>query len=282
MRPATLLAGLIMVATGIAAAAQHTTLELTQITARGRALYAYDAAAAGATNAVLAMRQCRPQTQGARAPWDISIGHPTFSGWVFDFGSPSADHSTFNVLCQVTQAGPGSATFDVTFPNAPVDTPFDVDAARSILLAEADFRFVESRHSYDYAALQRQDGEWYIYLYPGSLQIHDHQVGGDGRYLISADGMQILERHPMHDAVVESTAPAPAVPVGGQILAGFHTDELDDVPQDTDVFHVLIRRPSMPEYVDARGHLYKIDIDGSIEEVGECQTHTPRLPCAGP
>ncbi len=227
-------------ASGIAVGAEHTAAELAQITARGRALYAYDTAAAAATDAVLKLPGCAPASHGAKTPWDLYIGQPAFNGWVFDFGSLSADRATFTVLCRAVQAGPGAPTFDATRPMTPADGPFDVQAARAVLLASGDFQVVQSPQSYNYAMLRRNDGEWYVYLYPGWSDVHDHPLGGDGRYLISADGNQILERHRIHD-------------VG--------------VPQDTDVFDVLIRR--VPSYVSAQGHTYEIETDGSIEDLGE-------------
>ncbi|HEY9085243.1 MAG TPA: hypothetical protein VIN40_04805 [Candidatus Tyrphobacter sp.] len=256
------------VATGIAAGAQHTALELAQITARGRALYAYDTAAAQATDAVQARfgRQTPPPTSGGSRMF--YIGSPSFSGWVFDFGMLNTDKSAFSVSYRAVEAGPGVPTFDVTKIDARAETPFDVEAARAIVLAMGDFQFPQSQHSYNYAVLRRQDGEWYVYLYPGWSDVHDHPLGGDGRYTISADGMQILERHRMHNAIIEQPTTATGVPADAQVTAGFHTDVVEDVPQDSDVFHVLIRRPRMPDYVSAQGHMYKIDTDGSIEDLG--------------
>ena len=67
----------------------------------------------------------------------------------------------------------------------------------------------------------------------------------------------------MHKAVLEST-PA-QVPDGASPAAGHHTHTLTNQPEDTDVFLVLSRQPRAPEYVSAGGHIYKIDIDGTIK-----------------
>jgi hypothetical protein len=258
----------VAIATGIAASAQHSTLELAQITARGRALYLYDAAAARATDAVQARygRQTpAPIAPGARLSY---IGHPSFSGWVFDFGMLTPDKTAFTVAYRAVEAGPNDPTFDVTRLNAAAETPFDVEATRALDLAMDDFQFVRSSSSYDYAVLQRQDGEWYVYLYPGSTE-HDHPLGGDGRYLISTDGTQILERHRMHDAIIDRSLGNSQVPAGTQLAAGFHTDVVEDVPQDTDVFDVLVRQPRIPEYVSAQGHMYEIDTQGAIQDLAQ-------------
>ena len=39
---------------------------------------------------------------------------------------------------------------------------------------------------------------------------------------------------------------------------------LDDVPEDTDIFYVLTRKPAMPEMVATEHFMYEIATDGSI------------------
>lgn len=42
---------------------------------------------------------------------------------------------------------------------------------------------------------------------------------------------------------------------------------LSDVPEDTDVFHVLTRQPSQPEFIGtSSGKFYEISTDGTIRE----------------
>jgi hypothetical protein len=53
----------------------------------------------------------------------------------------------------------------------------------------------------------------------------------------------------------------------GNIEAGTHTAILDNIPEDTDVFHVLTRRPSVPEYVMTDAFLYSISPKGNIRIV---------------
>jgi hypothetical protein len=56
-------------------------------------------------------------------------------------------------------------------------------------------------------------------------------------------------------------------PKGTRLAAGFHTHVLSDVPEDTDVFFVLTRRLSLPEYIGAATKkTYTIDSDGTIYE----------------
>ena len=82
-------------------------------------------------------------------------------------------------------------------------------------------------------------------------------IGGDGRYRISGDGGRILEKRQLHKSIIEQ-------PVPKNTAAGYHTHILSDLPEDTDVFLVLSRRPAVPEYVGTRNFIYAIKTDGSI------------------
>ncbi|MCY7347483.1 MAG: hypothetical protein LH614_14865, partial [Pyrinomonadaceae bacterium] len=44
---------------------------------------------------------------------------------------------------------------------------------------------------------------------------------------------------------------------------GYHTAILDDVPEDTDVFHVLAREPKIPELVVTSKYVYRVAEDGT-------------------
>jgi hypothetical protein len=47
-------------------------------------------------------------------------------------------------------------------------------------------------------------------------------------------------------------------------VAGSHSHVLSDVPEDTDVFYVLTRKPSIPEFVGAGKRVFEIQVDGTI------------------
>ena len=52
------------------------------------------------------------------------------------------------------------------------------------------------------------------------------------------------------------------------MTAGTHAAVLHDVPVETDVMHVLTRRPQVPQYVITENWAYRIDIDGTITLLG--------------
>jgi len=45
---------------------------------------------------------------------------------------------------------------------------------------------------------------------------------------------------------------------------GYHTAVLDDIPEDTDVFHVLTRSPKIPELIVTNKYVYQVKPDGAI------------------
>src|SRR5882762_1515983 len=73
--------------------------------------------------------------------------------------------------------------------------------------------------------------------------------GGDARYLISPDGKTIVEKRQLHKSIIENRGD---IRKDTTSVGGFHTHVLSNVPEDTDVFYVLTRKPSEPEYVGGR------------------------------
>jgi len=87
-----------------------------------------------------------------------------------------------------------------------------------------------------------------------------YPLGGDTRYVVSADGLKILEKRQMHKSILE-TGPPP----GKKTVGGFHAHVLSDVPEDTDVFHVLTQDPPLPEFIGTEHFTYQVKTDGSIQ-----------------
>jgi hypothetical protein len=54
-------------------------------------------------------------------------------------------------------------------------------------------------------------------------------------------------------------------------VAGVHTHILDDTPEDTDVFHVLVRRPSVPEMIVTEKFFFVVEADGAIKYLGRTE-----------
>jgi hypothetical protein len=231
--------------------------ELAGISQRGSVLAAYDVAAGYATGAMEA-------THPAEGKVERGIARQTATGWTVDFGRLNADGSKFLTAYEAVQSDAPNHFAVGQFDPEREDTGFNLFAARGMELALSDFGKIT--RPYHIAALRTGSAGILIYLYPAQTpeQRRDgvYPYGGDVRYLVSPDGTKMLDKHSMHKEIPEST-PA-QIPAGSTSLAGNHTHVLSEGPEDTDVFLVLSRQPRVPEYVGAGGHVFKIEVDGTI------------------
>lgn len=68
----------------------------------------------------------------------------------------------------------------------------------------------------------------------------------------------------MHRTILD--IPPDNGPAGSHLFGDMHNDLFSDMPEDTDVFHVLAQsRHPLPSYVSPQGVLYLIDPSGMIE-----------------
>jgi hypothetical protein len=85
-----------------------------------------------------------------------------------------------------------------------------------------------------------------------------HQIDN----LISPDGTKIESKRQLHKSVIEVEPPKDEF---DKQVAGVHTHVLDDTPEDSDVFHALTRKPSVPEMVITKQFVFQVDPEGSIK-----------------
>lgn len=228
--------------------------ELRAITRRGQLLAAYDQAGWGATDAVMALH-----------PAEGSITHyiaqPGTDNWRVSFGRLTPSRDTFLVAYEARYTV-GDSVFRATALTPPrADTGYLARAARAIDAARAAFGAVQ--RPYNVAVIPASLGEWWVYMYPASTQPGVWPLGGDARFLVSADGHTIRARRRLHNGIIEYAAKP-----GQKLEAYTHTAVLDDVPEDTDVLAALSRTPRAPEYVITDAYVYRIDVDGTIRLMG--------------
>ena len=238
-----------------AAMAQRTSppskAELAQITERGRQLAQYDVAAWYASDAVI---DTKPE-QGTVARY---IAKKEGNVWTVMFGRLNEKGDKFLIAYEATQAAtPKEFTVKRHNP-AKVDTDFFLSAAKAIEISLAEFTGAE--RPYNVAVLPAASKQLHVYVVPAQTENGVFPLGGDARYLVSADGSKIVEKRQLHKAIIEYKTGDDE----NALQAGFHTAVLDDIPEDTDVFHVLARRPSVPQYVGTKQFVYRIETDGTI------------------
>jgi len=237
--------------------------ELGAITERGRDLAGYDAAAWHASDAV----QAKQPKEGRVVRYIASkIGKK----WVVDFGRLDEKQEKFLIAYEATQ-GDKPDVFDVKALDPPkVDTGFFLSAARAIDTALKDFteNFEGKQRPYNVAVLAAEKGQVWVYLVPAPTKPKVWPLGGDVRYLVSADGTKIVTKRQLHKSVIEVE---PSKQEGNRQVAGIHTHVLSETPEDTDVFHVLTRKPSVPEFIRTEHFMFVVDVDGSIKFQGKAE-----------
>lgn len=194
------------------------------------------------------------------------IARRTEKGWEVVAGELSPDENTY-LIAQLSTPGIqrdrwASSLFDPPLP----DTDYYARAGRAIATAFTMFHAVAAR-PYIATVIPGDDGPWWwVYFYPAPTVGGVWPRGGDMRFRVSADGRVITESRHLHETITDysartaSSAGAPSVD-RQPIVAG-------DTPEDTDVLHVIQRRPALPELMSAGRFQYRIDVDGTIRFLG--------------
>lgn len=228
-------------------------VELQRITERGRQLAEYDVAAWHATDAVL---ELKPE----QSSFGRYIARKADSKWTVVFGRLNEKRDRFLIAYEARQ-GVSPTEFTVTKYEIPKeDTGFYFSAAKAIDMCLADFR--GENRPYNVAALPADSNHMYVYVLPAQTKRGVYPVGGDVRYLVSQDGSRIIEKRQLHKTIIEFESSEDQQPV-----AGFQTAVLDDIPEDTDVFLVLTRKPSVPQWIMTSKYVYRIEIGGLVNYV---------------
>lgn len=224
---------------------------LAGVTERGKAIYEYDQAAWHGTDAIMALH---PERNGLTNYICVKGS----SGWSVLFGGWNSERKALLFLYEAKQSHkPDEFTAQKLEPPREA-TETETAMERALELAGANFP--RPQRPYNSAVLSAPGGNWDVYLYPAQTKTTVWPLGGDARFAISADGKNILEKRQLHKAILDMEFKPDIRPA-----AGYHVHVLSDVPEDTDVFFVLNRRPLIPEYVGAGKLIFTINTDGSIK-----------------
>lgn len=224
--------------------------DLNAITERGILLNEYDQAAWHASDAV---QTANPKTvEGQRY-----VAKKENGKWNVVFGKLNAEKNLFQINYEaVQQAKPQEFSVSAE-PAQRTDNGFYLFAARAIDAALQDFQ--GENHPYNVAVLPAPQEQLFVYVYPAQTKPRIYPLGGDVRYLFSADGTKIMEKRQMHKSIIEATSPPKE-----KVVFDYHTHVLSDLPEDTDVFHVLTQDPRKPCMVMTAHFMYEIGSDGAI------------------
>ncbi len=227
--------------------------ELDAISRRGRMLAEYDQAAWHATDAVMALRPDLSELS-------FYAAKKTSNGWSAAWGRLNEQRDRALLFYEAIQ-GDSPTDFRALVHESPIeDTGFFLVAGHAIPLALGDYP--REQRAYNMAVIPAELEGVYVYIQPAQTKTGVYPLGGDVRYHISADGTKILEKRQLHKTILEMETTKDTV-------TDFHIHVLSNVPEDTDVFHVLRKNPPVPGYVSTKTFSYLIASDGSIRVIGE-------------
>lgn len=230
--------------------------ELAAITARGRLLAEYDRAAWQATDAVLA----QPPEPGTIQRY---IARKSEDRWTVVFGRLNDRGDRFLIAAKAKQdVRSGKYTVE-RYAKPKEEGGYWADAANAVTTVLAIFN--AQNRAYNFAVLPAPNGEYYVYLIPAQTKADVWPLGGDVRYRVSRDGHQIRETRRLHRGIMEVRLQAG---VAAHYHTHVHSPVQDGRPEDTDVFHVLARKPAIPEIIATKDFVYEIKPDGSIRYAG--------------
>ena len=215
----------------------------------------YDNASRHATDAVMALKPA----EGVVRRY---IARKTDADWIAVFGRFNETKDAFLIAYEATQESDPKKFTVNTYDPPKKDTGYFYIAAKAIEIS-LQASPLEKR-PYNTYVIPLDSGQLYVYVLPAQTVAEVYPLGGDTRYLVSADGDKIIETRPLHKSILEFKR---SVPSGTTPAGGYHTHILTDTPEDTDVFHVLRQTHPLPEIVGTKNGVYKVDTDGTIKRV---------------
>lgn len=197
--------------------------ELDQCALRGRQIFEYDQAAWHATDVLLAQKPDRSRI-------NIYVARKMDDGWLVSWGKVNESKDAFVIAYQVLmrESTPGKA--EVHTLQEPVENR-EVELFEARALADARVRFGDRGRPYNASIIPAPEG-LYLYFIPGKTKDNVVPLGGDVRYLYSADGTQLLETRQMHKSVLE-------IELTPDMVASVHTHVLRDGMEDSDFYYAL-------------------------------------------
>ena len=229
--------------------------ELAAITERGRMMAEYDVAAWHATDVI---QDLKPPAGSFR----YYIAKKSDAGWVVVFGRLTEAHDKFLIVYQATQGTRSEFFTDKKYDPPLEDVDFYFAAAKAFDKALDDLGPVN--RPYNSYAIPSTTGQLYVYLLPAQTTDGIYPLGADVRYTFTSDGNTMVEKRQMHKTVLEFDFRDSSAQ-GKKLEASWHTHVLSNVPEDSDVFYVLARKPSIPEYVGTMDKkVWVINTDGTI------------------
>jgi hypothetical protein len=229
-------------------------LKLKAITTRAKLLVEYENAAGPASDAVLALK-----------PADNEVTNyflrKTGDTWTAVFGRLNDQQDKFLIAYEADK-GKDDTQFTARKVAPPKeDAGFYLAAARAVAAASKILAPADTR--YNTYVLPAPADQVYVYFMPAQVRRTVYPWGADARFLYSKDGMKLVQKWQVHPRLMQDESDTQAAKTG----VSAHSHAQGDLPEDSDVYHVLIRKPSRDEYVRTTKGVFVIAADGSIRQM---------------
>ncbi len=231
--------------------------ELNAISARGKLLARYDQISWHSTDDML---KALPNHEGVKG----YVVRLNGNQWTAAYGELAPNKDSFLIAYEASSNSDVSSAVTPDPGKIIVDTGEMFHEFRAMDTARAALEPLN--RPYNDAVLPAPNGQFYVYFYPAQTTNGVIPMGGDWRFLVTADGKTVVEKRQLHASIREDK---PNLPKGTTEAAAYHTHVLSDVPEDTDVMYVLMRKPPIPEYVASAKYMYSISAAGDITFMGE-------------
>jgi hypothetical protein len=227
---------------------------LKAITTRAKLLVEYENAAGPASDAVLALKPADNEVTNyfLRKSGDT---------WTAVFGRLNDQQDKFLIAYEADK-GKDDAQFTARKVAPPKeDAGFYLAAARAV--AAASKILVPADTRYNTYVLPGPADQVYVYFMPAQVRRTVYPWGADARFLYSKDGMNLVQKWQVHPKLMQDEYDAKTANTG----VSAHSHAQGDLPEDSDVYHVLMRKPSRDEYVRTPKGVFVIAADGSIRQM---------------
>lgn len=240
----------LMVLPGFAKDIEPSNQQLSEISARGRDLYEYDLAAWVGTDAVMKL-----------SPDENLVSHYLIlknnAGYKVYFGKVDGDAFAVSYSAELGPDFKVKKKQRHKLPLRESGLPFAM--AKALEIVKADLPALDG--PYNSIVIPFLD-HILVYFVPASEEEGYYRLGKDFRYKIASDGSRIIEKSQLHESLINTPPPPPGVE------AGFHSLVLTELPTETDVLYVMVRKPKLPEFVKSKKYSFQILPDGSIKFLG--------------
>lgn len=251
--------------------------QLSAIAARGMKLYLYETALAASIEALKASKIKSGSVKESDGENFSSLVELNQKGFRTAFGRLGGEKQCYFIDFLVEgewqdKAAKSPRVGEPVFLSPPQEDQGSFLAmARALSLVKEEKAKLLPYRNHHYAVLpDAEPDSYFVYFYPAPKLKDTYLLGGDLR--VRVEGDQVKEWRLMHRSILSYPNT-----VGGKkqmepVMRG-HSAVIDERPEDSDVMHVLLRKPSKEELVLTKSYLYEIEKSGKIRYRGPIKSY---------